>query len=51
MPKAVVNKLIAVAVVVVCIAVLWMSLTGSETFQWGALALTALGCANLYRVC
>ena len=51
MPKAVINKLISVIILIAAICVLYVSLTGSETFRWIALGLTALASLNLYRVC
>ncbi len=51
MPKAVINKLISVLVMIVCMVVLYLSLGMSSTAQWGALALTLAGSLFLCKNC
>lgn len=51
MPKAVVNKLIAVLVLVACIAFLYVTLTMGETMTWAGLAATLAGSLFLASKC
>lgn len=51
MPKAVVNKLIGVFVLVACVCVLYVTLNMGEAATWGGLAATLVGGAFLASKC
>lgn len=51
MPKAVKMKLLSVLVIIICMVVLYLSLSQGATFQWAAIALTVVGCGFAYMNC
>ena len=51
MPKAVINKLISVLVMIACMIFLYFSLEMGSTMQWVALGVTLLGSLFLCKNC